>query len=322
MESCPLVTIGVPIYGVEQYIERCARSLFEQSYHNIEYIFVNDCTKDSSINVLQRVLIDYPDRVGRVKIINHMKNRGLGAARNTAVDNATGKFLMWVDSDDYIDRLTVEKILKKQKENDADIVSFDYMEFYGEKKMNACRSTSLGNRTSWKFDIISRKEPTMIWGRLIRLSLYKENHLFVEEGVNMGEDYQIIPRLFYYAVKTDELHEFLYYYNKTNVESYCSKFSEQKADQSLRSVAIVKDFFIDKGEEFRRAVSIAEAKTLAMYTRGAVHSSNKKYYSRLKKKINLIPREIVQCLKKEDRAIFLVNNYMVLKFVDFLKNAL
>ena len=66
------VSILVPVYGVEKYIERCARSLFEQTYDNIEYIFVDDCTKDRSIGILQKVLEDYPNRKNQVKILQFL----------------------------------------------------------------------------------------------------------------------------------------------------------------------------------------------------------------------------------------------------------
>ena len=79
------VTVAVPIYGVEKYIERCAVSLFEQTYSNIEYIFVNDCTCDNSMGILKSILDKYPERKKQVKIIVHEQNKGLGAARNTAI---------------------------------------------------------------------------------------------------------------------------------------------------------------------------------------------------------------------------------------------
>ena len=110
------VSILVPVYGVEKYIERCARSLFEQTYDNIEYIFVDDCTKDRSIVILQKVLEGYPNRKNQVKILHHEKNRGLSAARNTALDASTGDYLMHVDSDDYLRKdavLLLQRIIKK-----------------------------------------------------------------------------------------------------------------------------------------------------------------------------------------------------------------
>ena len=76
------ISVIVPIYGVEQYIERCARSLFEQTMNEgIEYIFVDDCTKDNSIYILNRVLEDYPERRHQVTLLRHDVNKGLPQAR-------------------------------------------------------------------------------------------------------------------------------------------------------------------------------------------------------------------------------------------------
>ena len=79
------VSILVPIYGVEKYIEQCAISLFSQTYEDVEYIFVNDCTPDNSISILEKVLANYPERKSQTKIINHPENRGLGAGRKTVM---------------------------------------------------------------------------------------------------------------------------------------------------------------------------------------------------------------------------------------------
>ena len=91
MES-PLVSILVPIYNVEPYIERCARSLFEQTYDNLEFVFVDDCTPDKSIQILETVITDYPNRAKQTRIIQHDHNRGLSATRNTLIYNSTGEF--------------------------------------------------------------------------------------------------------------------------------------------------------------------------------------------------------------------------------------
>ena len=113
-ELNPKVSILVPVYGVEKYIERCARSLFEQTYKNIEFIFINDCTKDNSIKVLEDTLKDYSTIGENVIIVEHEYNKGLAGARNTGVSNASGEFILWVDSDDSIDRSAVEKLIKVQ----------------------------------------------------------------------------------------------------------------------------------------------------------------------------------------------------------------
>ena len=93
------ISIIVPIYNVEQYIERCARSLFEQTYDDIEYVFVDDCSPDNSLNILYEVLNDYPHRISNVKIIRHIENKGLTAARNSGLEVATGDYIAHCDSD-------------------------------------------------------------------------------------------------------------------------------------------------------------------------------------------------------------------------------
>ena len=84
------LSILVPVYGVERFIETCATSLFEQTYPDIEYVFVDDCSPDGSIELLRQIIMRYPSRHGSVSIIRHDTNSGLGAARATALAHATG----------------------------------------------------------------------------------------------------------------------------------------------------------------------------------------------------------------------------------------
>ena len=87
----PKVSVIVPVYGVEKYIERCARSLFEQTLDDIEYIFVDDCSPDRSIEILNQVIGEYPGRKDQVQIIHHASNQGLALARQTGLKAATGE---------------------------------------------------------------------------------------------------------------------------------------------------------------------------------------------------------------------------------------
>lgn len=242
--NLPLVSILVPIYGVEKYIERCAESLFSQSYENIEYIFVNDCTKDRSIEILEDVVRRYPCREDQVKIINHNRNRGLAAARNTGIENAHGEFILWVDSDDFVDPCVVEKLICKQREKNADVVCCDvYLCYDGYKKIS--RNSYEENPKSYIKKILLGQEKCWIWGKLIRRSLYEKNDIRVEEGCNMAEDFQVFPRLLYYSVVVDYLKEPLCYYECTNLSSYCKTVNEKQKMQQWRSYDIVYSFFKD-----------------------------------------------------------------------------
>ena len=119
----PKVSILTPVYGVEKYIRRCAESLMSQTYENLEYIIVNDCTKDASVEILKEVIAEYPKRKEKVKLIELPDNKGLANARNVAIDAATGVFVLIVDSDDWVEPDIVEELVKYQQETEADIVS-------------------------------------------------------------------------------------------------------------------------------------------------------------------------------------------------------
>lgn len=85
------VSVLVPVYGVESYIAKCATTLMEQTYKDVEYIFVDDCTPDASVERLREVVAHYPERQPQVRIISHERNMGSGAVRQTALDAATGE---------------------------------------------------------------------------------------------------------------------------------------------------------------------------------------------------------------------------------------
>ena len=121
--NLPKVSIIVPVYNVEKYIERCAVSLFEQTYFNIEYVFVNDCSTDQSIDLLNQVIGRYSNRADHTRIIDHQVNRGVAAARNSALDRCTGEFVCQIDPDDYIERDAVESLLSQQEQSDSDLVT-------------------------------------------------------------------------------------------------------------------------------------------------------------------------------------------------------
>ncbi len=242
----PRVSVAVPIYGVEQYIERCARSLFEQTYPNIEYVFVNDCTPDRSMEILMRVMEDYPERKNDFKIIQHKKNMGLACTRNDAIDNCTSEFIIHVDSDDWVERNMVIQMVEKQQETDADIVSVGrivhvvgQVVFSNEPKHKDSHSMTLA--------LLKPIQPTHVWGRLIRKSLYVDNNIKALEGVDFEEDWQVIPILTYYTDRVDVVDNNLYHYNLERSNSYMnvfhSSFNINYCKQDLRAIDHLKFFF-------------------------------------------------------------------------------
>lgn len=227
------ISILVPIYGVEKYISQCAQTLFEQTYNDIEYIFVDDCTPDNSVAVLQQVLANYPRRQHQVNIIRHEHNRGLGAARKTAFDFATGDFIMNVDSDDYLSLDAVEKLVAKQKETGADIISSSYVSYFEDGTTVYHQAPNYSKDDCLKLMLIQNTLLPHIWARLIRRNLYIENNISSVEGINMAEDLALTPRLIHAARNISFIEDVTYYYRD---DSSASTFANHLSTKHVLSL--------------------------------------------------------------------------------------
>ena len=285
------VTVAVPIYGVEAYIERCATSLFEQTYENIEYIFVNDCTKDNSLRLLEKVMEKYPNRKPQVKIINHRVNRGLGAARNTALEYASGEFIMWVDSDDYIHKETVEKCCCNQHLTNADIISFGCY-ILSQNQTKRLHIAVYDNPIEFSLALFMRKTHGAVWGRLIRKQLYLDHNIRVKEGINMGEDFQVMPRLSYFANSISFIDEPLYYYDCSSASSYTNLYSKEKFTQDWESFDIIKNFFAQFNHKYDKEIYLAELKVIITdFVFSARYKDIDYYYHESRKRLGQINRK-------------------------------
>ena len=320
MNSDIKVSILVPIYGVERFIERCAVSLFEQTYQNIEYVFVNDCTKDNSISVLEEVIGRYPQRKSCVKIINHEHNKGLAGARNTAIDNATGDFVMHVDSDDYVTKDIVSKAVSKQKEKDADIVVIDFIKAYPSFSQ-IVHYSSFPDVEEYCLTVLARNNSNSIWAKLIRRSLYVDNGIKCKQGCNQGEDYQVVPILLYYAKKIVNLTEPLYYYDCSNEGAYSNSFTISKHAQNWESMNMIQSFFDHKESAYRYAVDcgrllqIADDLIISAKTHGEV---SVKYYCVARLILKSIKRDLWNTVPLEKRIILYLSPYYKLMVIYIL----
>ena len=222
------VSIIVPVYNVEKYIEKCAISLLEQSFDDIQYVFIDDCGSDNSIYCLRKVIDNYPLRKKDILIISHEYNRGLSAARNTGVDNALGDYIYHVDSDDYIEKDTVKTLFERASSFDLDIVFANYINIYQENnKIFHNLGVNKDKKTLIK-DIIFQNDEFHIWNVMIKRNLYIDNNIKALEGVNNGEDYLTLLLLVYASCNHDKIDAYLYNYIKYNVNSFQKNIDNEK----------------------------------------------------------------------------------------------
>jgi len=251
------VSILVPIYGVEKYIEQCARSLFEQSYAAIEYIFVNDCTPDRSMEILKRVMEDYPRRKTDVLIIEHERNKGLGAARDTAFQAAHGEYMMHVDSDDILPRDAVRLLVAKAEETHADIIDGGFADWKNGEASATTLPDHIEKRKYLRWMLCQNIISNRIWGRLYRRQLLLEHHISSIEGIDYSEDYAVVPRAMFYARRAC-IDDIVYDYRTDNISSYTHAISEKNLISHFKACQLVASFFEkeDKEGEYRRCVDI------------------------------------------------------------------
>ena len=185
----PQVSVCIPVYGVEKYIERCARSLFEQTMTDgIEFIFVNDCTKDRSIEILECVLADYPHRISQTKIIHHEKNGGLVAARKTGLQHARGDYIAHCDSDDWVEKNMYEVMYKKAIDSDADMVYCDYCTDLGEKRI-IHKLKPITQPDKFLFYLTSDQEYMSVCMKIYKRSIYHAVLPKLNDALCMNEDF-------------------------------------------------------------------------------------------------------------------------------------
>lgn len=253
------VSVLIPIYEVEKYIEKCAHSLFAQTFDDIEYIFINDCSTDKSIEILNKIVEEYPSRKDSVIIINHEKNYGVGAARKTALKAAHGEYFIFIDSDDYIELDMISLMYNKGIETSADIILCPIIFEY----LNGAKIQNKNIFFSSRIDYInfSFSQPSLC-NKLFRSSLFKDNEISFLNGINYGEDLILTPQLFYYATKFAIIEKPLYHYIQYNTNSYTKTFSDNYADQTIRVVDFLTTFFLSKPDHESFSNSIIFLKAL------------------------------------------------------------
>lgn len=230
----PKVSVIIPVYGVEKYIERCARSLFEQTLDCIEYIFVDDCSPDKSIEILERIIEEYRPRfAGERKVVQierMLTNSGLAAVRKHGIQFSTGDYVIHCDSDDWVDTDMYRLMYEEAKHNDADIVMCGYKVTDGMRIFNECYHQQT-NKTKILSSILTMHESWSVWNKMCKRSLYDND--IVYPTLAMGEDMVLTTQLVLSAQRIAVVNKALYnyFYNPnsiTNVQSESSRYKHWK----------------------------------------------------------------------------------------------
>ena len=298
------VSVVVPVYNVEKYLEKCLDSIVKQTHRNIEIILVDDGSTDKSGSILDR----YAQNDRRITVI-HKKNEGVSVARNTGIETASGEYVCFADADDYLMPDNVEYLLTLAVDNNADIAMTTDMftTFHPEQ----VEKDNIVVRTSEEatIDILSYNMPIGVYCKIFRREFLGENIRFVPQ-IYIGEGFNFNTMAFQRANKVVEGHHRIYFYRRDNPTSATTKFKLEKWQNAIYAIENIHEDLIVHSDKIELAWEYANWHTHCDAFDFLVMAHGQKEYSTFYRKwkkvvkskaytafrVNIIPRERIRAI--------------------------
>ncbi|MCF0219244.1 MAG: glycosyltransferase family 2 protein [Muribaculaceae bacterium] len=243
MNARPKVSVIVPVYNTRNVLGQCLDSLMAQTYANVEFVFVDDASTDGSAELLAQCASQHPER--EINIIHLPQNRGRAYARNCGMDHATGDFLAFCDSDDWVEPTMIEACVNCALEQEADIVVFPF--FRNEDEVIPFPDVaSVGDVNLMPLDTLHYS----LWNKLFRASLIRDNGFRAIEGVHYWEDLIVTAKAFVYARKTAALPYPLYHYRHPARLRLSQEQWQTVLDDQLLTADSLAEWFAAQGPDF------------------------------------------------------------------------
>lgn len=230
----PKVSIIVPVYKVEKYIERCVVSLFEQTLPELEYIFIDDCGGDKSIEIVKDISKSYPYRQPQIKIIVHETNLGVSQSRQDGIDNASGEYIIHCDPDDWVEENMCQEMYGFAVSTKSDIIISDFY-IHGKQKNIVNQKPS-----SLESSVVMKEMFQHLHGsccnKLIKNSFIKDKGVQFNPKISYCEDLLFNISLLKHKPKVNYIQKVYYhYYYNLNTNSITRLYSEKeyRKDQYL-----------------------------------------------------------------------------------------
>jgi glycosyltransferase involved in cell wall biosynthesis len=239
------VALIIPFYNVERYIFRCANSLFLQSFENIEYLFIDDASNDGSYEILLKALDLFPKRKNQVKILKNANNLGAATSRSIGIQNTNCKYILMIDSDDYIEPNMIECLFSKAIKTNSDIVVSDIIFEYHNKSSILKDYVSENKYENIKSLLSDTKISASLCNKLIKRSLYVYCGYENNYGLIFNEDKYLLVKLLFYANKVVQIKNSYYHYIQYN-ENSVSRVKTQKHFEDMILFWNLTEHFLSK----------------------------------------------------------------------------
>ena len=233
-----LVSIIIPVYNVENYVEKCLMSCISQSYKNIEIIVIDDGSKDNSGNLVDKISkID-----NRIKVI-HKKNQGVSQTRNDGIILAKGDYIVFLDADDYLKNDFIEYMLLLIKKTDADFCLSKNC-FTSNKQVQPNDKISTLNNEDAIVLLLSPKMEVGCWNKIYKRKLLIDNNILFSKDLFYGEGLHFITMVSQLANKVGVGERRVYYYRKNNLTSATTYFNYKKFVNGEKALLMIKEGLI------------------------------------------------------------------------------
>lgn len=225
------ISLVIPVYGVEQYIAEFACSVFSQNYPNVQFVFVNDGTKDNSIKVLKDLIDDKFQSLKERIIIVDKENAGLPAARKTGMEYVTGDYIYHVDPDDWLTPGSLEAIAAKAEETDADIIFFNYVkEYENRRSVKKERAYDISEKLQYIRNMYNHRAYGALCNKCVKRTLYTDGMLF-HPRYSYAEDCYLTVQLVSKASSLAYLDMDVYHYRKNNPHSITHQARRRRKEE-------------------------------------------------------------------------------------------
>ncbi|MBY7766021.1 glycosyltransferase family 2 protein [Vibrio fluvialis] len=241
----PKVTVVIPVFNSEKYIRRCAVSLMEQTLDEVEYVFVDDGSTDDTSSIIRDVVEEYPHRSELVRLISR-ENRGVGASRKQGILQASGEYIIHLDSDDWVDLQWLEDMYSTAVKSDADVVICDYTTVCSGKHSYVSQKIGVDKHETLNF-LFSGQLDGFLWNKLVKKDMIFRNNYNIDDNINYLEDFCFVVKTLLLSNKTIHIPKSYIYYNKDNNNSITSNIDEKKILHVEMALSLIEKHLVSEG---------------------------------------------------------------------------
>ncbi len=243
----PIISIIIPVYNVEQYLEQCLDSILSQDYLSYEIICINDGSTDKSLEIL----LKYSSKYSKIKV-KSIQNSGTAVARNEGINIASGQYILFIDSDDWIEKNALECICNYLSNDPVDILSFNGSLYYeNTHTIEADKGEKVSDLSGWEYynkTVLKAKKVHFVCvvTKAYKRSFLTNNHLYFHPGL-LHEDNLFTPLVFYHAKTIAEIPDRLYYY-RIREGSKMQEHTYKQIKDKCKANNMLAVFFLNKTE--------------------------------------------------------------------------